>query len=63
MVFENNLHKAVLDGVRPMLPDNAPCAAWYVTLMSACWATDPEERPDFHAVSKSMAAQSPLLSS
>ena len=54
LIFENNLRSAVYDGVRPVLPENAPCAGWYVALMNTCWTTDPEGRPDFNAVSQEM---------
>ena len=48
IAFVDELTALVTSGARPALPDGTGAAPrGYRTLMEACWATDPTDRPPF----------------
>ena len=38
----------VFSGQKPPVPDDMPAS--YRAVLAQCWATDPSERPKFHAI-------------
>jgi serine/threonine protein kinase len=45
-----DLHQRVLTGERPILPPDGYCPVHVSALIERCWATMPEDRPQFHEI-------------
>jgi hypothetical protein len=46
--------QVISKSLRPTIPENTPTG--FKELITACWATDPKDRPDFADVTKRLEA-------
>lgn len=52
--------EAIIKGLRPSFPPN--CPQDYIKLVTACWATEPEDRPSFDRIAEYLADMLPMAS-
>lgn len=50
--FTYQLEDAIIEGLRPTVPEGMNCPPAYVALMEACWDGDPKGRPQFESICK-----------
>jgi Leucine-rich repeat (LRR) protein/serine/threonine protein kinase len=50
--------EAIINGLRPTFPENCPVD--YIKLVSACWTTDPGDRPTFARIADILAEMEPI---
>eukprot|EP00052_Salpingoeca_macrocollata_P028762 m.282412 g.282412 ORF g.282412 m.282412 type:complete len:1077 (+) comp22898_c3_seq22:1095-4325(+) len=61
--FGSRLREAVLNGERPIFPDDCPpCPDHYRGLMERCWDQTPQKRPTFPIIVRCLAENAPIES-
>jgi serine/threonine protein kinase len=53
--FNHLIAEAVLSGERPIIPET--CPKWFATLITRCWAQDPNQRPSFSELTEELEQQ------
>ena len=50
--FTYLLEDAIIEGLRPTIPEGQFCPPGFISLMEDCWSGDPKARPQFEEICK-----------